>query len=194
MILPILAYGHPKLRQANNDITKNYPNLKKLIADMWDTLYADEGAGLAAPQVGKSIRLFLVDSAQMYNNTSSRGKEKFIGDEGIKEVFINPEITETQGKDWVQTEGCLSFPNLNLDISRKISCTIKYLNENFEPKERTFIGTTARVIMHEYDHIEGILFTDYVNKEAIKQDLEKISNGDVNVNYKMIFNNSTKQF
>ncbi len=192
MILPILAYGHPKLRQNNNDITKNYPNLKNLISDMWETLYADDGAGLAAPQIGKSIRLFIVDSVQIYKNSNSRGRERFIGDEGIKEVFINPEITETNGNMWIQAEGCLSFPTLSLDIGRKISCTIKYLNENFEEKERIFIGTTARVILHEYDHIEGILFTDYINKEAIKDELEKISRGDVNVNYKMVFNNSPK--
>ena len=187
MKLPILAYGHPKLRQKCEDITKNYPKLDTLIEDMWETLNAANGAGLAAPQVGRSIRMFILDTAEEYEQSSIRAKEKFIGDKGITEVFINPKIIETAGDMWSNTEGCLSIPNVWVDTERKMSLIIKYLNKDFEEKEMFYSGATARAIFHEYDHIEGILFTDYADNPVIKDKLERIKRGDVKVNYKMLF-------
>jgi len=187
MKLPILAYGHPKLRQKCEDITKNYPKLDTLIEDMWETLNAANGAGLAAPQVGRSIRMFILDTAEEYEQSSIRAKEKFIGDKGITEVFINPKIIETAGDMWSNTEGCLSIPNVWVDTERKMSLIIKYLNKDFEEKEMFYSGATARAIFHEYDHIEGILFTDYADNSVINDKLERIKRGDVKVNYKMLF-------
>ncbi|MDR3626989.1 MAG: peptide deformylase [Ignavibacteriaceae bacterium] len=187
MKLPILAYGHPKLRQKCEDITKNYPKLDNLIEDMWETLYAANGAGLAAPQVGRSIRLFVIDTIEEYDQSSTKGREKFVGDKGITEVFINPQIIERAGKVWSNTEGCLSIPNVWVDTERKMSLIIRYLNKDFEEREMFFSGATARAIFHEYDHIEGILFTDYSNNPVIKDKLERIARGDVKVNYKMLF-------
>jgi peptide deformylase len=188
MKLPILAYGHPKLRQKCESITQSYPKLNNLIDDMWETLYAANGAGLAAPQVGRSIRLFILDTVQEYEQSSIRGKEKFLGDKGIMEVFINPQIIEKAGNVWSSPEGCLSIPNVWVDTERKMSVIIKYLNQNFEEKEMFFSGESARAILHEYDHIEGILFTDYADNNVIKGKLERISRGDVKVGYKMLFN------
>jgi peptide deformylase len=187
MKLPILAYGHPKLRQKCEDITKNYPKLDNLIEDMWETLYAANGAGLAAPQVGRSIRLFVIDTIEEYDQSSTKGREKFVGDKGITEVFINPKIIEAAGKVWSNPEGCLSIPNVWVDTERKMSLIIRYLNGNFDEREMFFSGATARAIFHEYDHIEGILFTDYANNPVIKDKLERISRGDVKVSYKMLF-------
>jgi peptide deformylase len=192
MKYPILAYGHPKLRQKCDNISKSYPRLTKLIDDMWETLYAANGAGLAAPQIGKSIRLFILDTIEEYKQSTIREREKFIGDEGIKEVFINPTILETAGNTWYSPEGCLSIPNVWVDTERKMSLIIKYFNEGFEEKEMFFSGETARAIFHEYDHIEGILFTDYADNKVIKDKLERISRGDVKVNYKMLFNKPGK--
>lgn len=187
MKLPILAYGHPKLRQKCEDITKNYPKLDNLIEDMWETLFAANGAGLAAPQVGRSIRLFVIDTIEEYDQSSTKGREKFVGDKGITEVFINPQIIERAGKVWSNTEGCLSIPNVWVDTERKMSLIIRYLNKDFEEREMFFSGATARAIFHEYDHVEGILFTDYSNNPVIKDKLERIARGDVKVNYKMLF-------
>jgi len=188
MKLPILAYGHPKLREKCENITQSYPKLKNLLDDMWDTLYAANGAGLAAPQIGRSIRLFILDTSQEYEQSNIRDREKFVIDKGIVEVFINPQITEITGDDWSSAEGCLSIPNVWVDTKRKMSLTIKYLNADFEEKEFFFSGETARAIFHEYDHIEGILFTDYADNKVIKEKLDRISRGDVKVGYKMLFN------
>ena len=188
MILPIIAYGHPKLRLQCREISRNYTQLRTLIKNMWETMYAASGAGLAAPQVGQSLRLFIVDSVQIYDNSSYKERKLFISDQGVKEVFINPVIIERAGEDWIETEGCLSIPLLQLDIERKMSVVIKYLNEDFIEKERIFSGVTARTVMHEYDHIEGILFTDYVDKENVREQLDRITRGDVDVDYKMKFN------
>jgi peptide deformylase len=193
MKLPILAYGHPKLRQKCKNITKSYPKLKNLIDDMWETLYAANGAGLAAPQIDRSIRLFILDTVEEYEQSTLKEKGKFVGDKGITEVFINPQILESAGNVWSSPEGCLSIPNVWVDTERKMSLIIKYLNENFEEKEMFFSGATARAIFHEYDHIEGILFTDYADNRVIKDKLERISRGEVKVNYKMLFNRPDKQ-
>ena len=189
MILPVIAYGNPILKQKSKDISSHLPWVDKLIKDMWKTLYAANGAGLAAPQVGRLVRLFIVDTVQVYDHSDIKEKEMFIGDTGIKEVFINPNIIEISGKLWTETEGCLSLPGLDLEIERNILVTIKYLDENFSEHKKTFIGTTARTILHEYDHIEGVLISDYKNYEDIKDELIKISRGLIKVDYRMKFNN-----
>ena len=185
MILPVLACGYPVLKQKGNDISSHLPWVDKLIKDMWKTLYAAKGAGLAAPQVGRSARLFIVDTVQVYDQSNYTEREMFIGDTGIKEVFINPRIVETSGKLWTQVEGCLSLPGLELEIERNMLVTIRYLDQSFIEHEKTFIGVTARTILHEYDHIEGVLISDYKKPDEIQDDLDKISKGKVNVNYKM---------
>ncbi len=191
MIFPIIAYGHPKLRHKCETIAANNVRLQNLIASMWETMYASVGSGLAAPQIGKSLRLFTVDTEQVYDNSSHKERKLFLGDKGIKQVFINPVILETAGESWVQTEGCLSIPRIQLDIERKMSVVIRYLNEDFVEKESLFIGQTARTVLHEYDHIEGILFTDYVDKKDIQDGLDRIIGGGVKTDYKMKFNKIT---
>jgi peptide deformylase len=191
MVLPIVAYGNPVLRKVGVDITPEYPGLQKLIADMWETLYNSKGVGLAAPQVNKNIRLFVVDSVQIIENLDADEQEQFPGDEGYKGVFINARIAETEGEDWPYNEGCLSIPKIREDIFRKETVTIRFFDENFNEHTKTFNGVTARVILHEYDHIEGKLFIDYLKplkKNLLKRKLNDISKGKVSVDYKMAFN------
>ncbi len=188
MIFPIIAYGHPKLRQKCETIVSNNAQLHNLIANMWETMYSSVGSGLAAPQIGKSLRLFTVDTVQVYENRSYKNRKMFMGDKGIKEVFINPVIVETAGENWTQVEGCLSIPGIELEIERKMSVVIKYLDKNFIEKESLFIGQTARTVLHEYDHIEGILFTDYADKTDIREELDRITSGGIKTDYKMKFN------
>lgn len=190
MILPIVAYGAPVLREISQDITPDYPDLQKLIDNMWETMYASSGVGLAAPQINKPIRLFVVDSEQIINNLEEDEENLYPGDHGIKQVFINAKIVETGGDDWAYNEGCLSIPKVREDVYRPEKLKIRYVDENFQPHERTFHGVTARVIFHEYDHIEGKLFIDYLKplkKRMIKGRLEDISKGKVRVDYKMTF-------
>jgi|SRR5690606_4299262 len=189
MILPIVAYGNPVLRSKTENIDKDYPGLDKLLADMWETMYASNGVGLAAPQVNKPVRVFIVDSAQMFE-ASEETAEEFDDAPGIKEVFINPEILEFDGEEWDYEEGCLSIPKIREDISRPEFVTVKYMNENFEEKTVRFSGLSARIIQHEYDHIEGKLFIDYLKplkRKLLKGKLEDISKGKVRVDYKMSF-------
>lgn len=191
MILPIVAYGNPVLRKVGADIAPEYPGLQKLIEDMWETLYNSKGVGLAAPQVNKDIRLFIVDSIQIIENLDVDEKDQFPGDEGYKGVFINAHIAETDGDEWAYNEGCLSIPKIREDIFRRESVTINFLDENFKEHTETFIGVTARVILHEYDHIEGKLFIDYLKplkKSLLKRKLNDISKGKISVDYKMAFN------
>jgi|SRR5690242_6119453 len=191
MVLPIVAYGNPVLRKVGTDITPEYPGLQKLIEDMWETLYNSKGVGLAAPQVNKDIRLFVVDSVQIIENLDEDEKDLYPGDEGYKGVFINAHIAETEGEEWPYNEGCLSIPKIREDILRKERVTINFLDENFQEHTKTFIGVTARVILHEYDHIEGKLFIDYLKplkKSLLKRKLNDISRGKVSVDYKMAFN------
>jgi peptide deformylase len=191
MVLPIVAYGNPVLRKVGTDITPGYPGLQKLIEDMWETLYNSKGVGLAAPQVNKDIRLFVVDSVQIIENLDADEKDLYPGDEGYKGVFINAHIAETEGEEWPYNEGCLSIPKIREDILRKERVTINFLDENFQEHTKTFIGVTARVILHEYDHIEGKLFIDYLKplkKSLLKRKLNDISRGKVSVDYKMAFN------
>jgi len=189
MILPIVAYGSPVLRKVAENIDANYPDLEKLIANMWETMYASNGVGLAAPQINKSIRLFVMDSAQIFENLEAGDEEHGYPDKpGIKQVFINPKIVSLTGKEWSYNEGCLSIPKIREDVTRFDTVTLTYVNEQFEPQEATFSGITARVILHEYDHLEGKLFIDYMKplkKKLIQGKLNDISKGKIRVDYKM---------
>jgi peptide deformylase len=181
MIYPIVAYGDPVLKTLAKDIDPNDTqlDLKKLVADMYETMYHANGVGLAAPQIGLAIRLFVVDSFKMNDD-----------DKGIKKVFVNPKIISETGDKWAFEEGCLSIPNVRENVSRCANILIHYFDEDWNEYEETFNGMDARVIQHEYDHIEGILFTDHISifkKRLLKTKLGKISKGDVKVDYKMKF-------
>jgi peptide deformylase len=192
MVLPIVAYGNPVLRKVGMDISPGYPGLQKLIEDMWETMYNSKGVGLAAPQVNKDIRLFVMDSIQIIDNLEEDEKDDYPGDDGYKGVFINAKVQETDGEEWPYNEGCLSIPKIREDILRKETVTIHFFDENFQEHTKTFNGITARVILHEYDHIEGKLFIDYLKplkKSLLKRKLNDISKGKVSVDYRMSFNN-----
>jgi peptide deformylase len=183
MILPIYAYGFPVLKRIAEDITPDYPNLKELIANMWDTMYDAHGVGLAAPQIGVSIRLFTIDSTQVE-------KEDAPNHVGFKRVFINAQKIEETGNRWSYEEGCLSIPNIRGEVMRPPLLKIRYLDENFKEHIDTFDGINARVIQHEYDHLQGILFTEHlspVKRTLIKNKLENIRRGKVNADYRMKF-------
>lgn len=190
MILPIVAYGHPVLRKRAKDIKADDPGLDKLIADMWETLYASNGVGLAAPQVNRDIRLFIVDTEQMFRNMDEEGKNEYPGDTGTKAVFINARIKELNGDEWLYNEGCLSIPKIREDIYRQETVTLQYRDEQFQEQVTTFSGLSARVILHEYDHIQGKLFIDHISplkRKLMNGKLNDISKGKVNVDYKMLF-------
>lgn len=194
MILPIVAYGNPVLRKVANEIDTEYPGLSALIANMWETMYASNGVGLAAPQINKSIRLFIVDTVQIFENRDENDKdddaEMYGDDGGIKKVFLNAHIKSLNGKLWKYNEGCLSIPKVREDVQREQEVTIEYEDENFELHTETFTGITARVILHEYDHIEGKLFIDYLpvlKRKLIKGKLNDIEKGKIKVDYKMSF-------
>lgn len=192
MIFPIVAYGHPVLRKVAKDIDSGYPELEKLIADMWETMYASNGVGLAAPQIAKDIRLFVVDSQQIFSNMEEedRKEQTYPDDPGIKQVFINAHIVEEHGDDWAYNEGCLSIPKIREDIYRAEEVTITYADEYFVQHKRTFSGITARIILHEYDHLEGKLFIDHISplkRKLLKRKLDDISKGVVSVDYKMLY-------
>ena len=190
MILPIVAYGTPILRVVSKDITPDYPNLSKLIEDMWETMYSSNGVGLAAPQINRDIRLFVVDSTQIFTNLDEDEKDKYPDGPGIKQVFINAHITALDGEEWAYNEGCLSIPKIREDVVRSSAVTLEYVDENFQPQVATFNGISARVILHEYDHIEGKLFIDYLKpmkKKLLKGKLDDITKGKINVDYKMSF-------
>lgn len=190
MTLPIVAYGAPILRRVCKDITPDYPNLDKLIADMWETMYESNGVGLAAPQVNRDIRLFVVDSSQIFRNQDEEDKGKYPDEPGIKEVFINARIKEFNGEEWLYNEGCLSIPKIREDISRPEEITIEYVDESFTPKTASLVGITARIVQHEYDHIEGKLFIDYLKplrKKMLRGKLNDISKGKLRMDYKMMY-------
>ena len=189
MILPIVAYGDSVLKKKAIDIKKNYPELKKLISNMFKTMYAAQGVGLAAPQVGLSIRLFIIDTFPFSEEESLSDADKNQL-KSFKKTFINPEIIEENGSNWNFNEGCLSIPNVREEITRKSEIKIRYLDENFKTHIDKYDGLVARVIQHEYDHIEGVLFTDKVSnfkKRLIKSKLKSITLGKVDVNYAMRF-------
>ena len=189
MILPIIAYGDPVLRKVGVEISKDYPNLLELIENMKETMFNAQGVGLAAPQIGLAIRLFIVDTSPFAEDDDLDNTEQlFLKD--FKKVFINAKILNEEGDEWAFNEGCLSIPNIREDVFRKDTITIEYLDENFEKHTETIGGLAARVVQHEYDHIEGILFTDKVSslkKRLLKKKLENISKGKVSVDYRMKF-------
>jgi peptide deformylase len=190
MILSIVAYGAPVLRKKAEPITKDYPELETLLANMWETMYSSNGVGLAAPQINKNCRIFLVDSTQIFENLEYEEKGKYADEPGIKAVFINPIIEKLEGEEWLYNEGCLSIPKIREDISRPESVTLRYVDEKFVEHVKTFVGITARVIQHEYDHIEGKLFIDYIKplrKKMLQSKLNDISKGKIKVDYKMSF-------
>ncbi|WP_372975767.1 peptide deformylase [Muriicola sp.] len=189
MILPIVAYGDPVLRKISTEIDKAYEGLDSLISNMWETMYNASGVGLAAPQIGLAIRLFLVDTTPFADDEELSEEEQKQLD-GFKKVFINAKILEETGDSWAFNEGCLSIPDIREDITRLDTITIRYQDENFVEHTETFDGLLARVIQHEYDHIEGILFTDKVSslkKRLLKGKLSNISKGKIQVDYRMRF-------
>ncbi len=190
MILPIVAYGNPVLRKLASPITPDFPQLEKLLEDMWETMYASNGVGLAAPQVNKEIRLFIIDTAQMFAGMNEDEQKEYNDAPGEKIVFINAQIDELDGDEWSYNEGCLSIPKIREDVYRQESVTMTYQDENFASHTKTFTGLTARVILHEYDHIEGKLFIDHITllkRKLMKGKLNDISKGKVSVDYKMSF-------
>lgn len=194
MILPIVAYGDPLLRKVGKEIDKDYPNLEELIENMTETMHTAKGVGLAAPQVGKSIRLFIIDASPFEENEELEEDERaFLKD--FKGVFINPKIIEEDGGEWAFNEGCLSIPNINEDVLREEQIDIEYLDENFQVHKKSLNGLAARIFQHEYDHLEGVLFTDKLStlkKRLLKKRLANISKGNIDVAYRMKFPLSKK--
>ncbi|MDF1517625.1 MAG: peptide deformylase [Lutibacter sp.] len=189
MILPIIAYGDPVLRKMGIDIDKEYPNLSELIENMKETMINARGVGLAAPQIGKAIRLFIVDTSPFGDDEDLSDKEKeYLS--SFKKVFINAQILKEEGDEWAFNEGCLSIPGITEDVFRQEKITLEYFDENFEKHTEVVDGMAARVIQHEYDHIEGVLFIDKIaslTKRLIKKKLENITKGLVDTDYKMKF-------
>lgn len=184
MIYPIAAYGSPVLKKKAREVEQDHEGLEQLISDMFETMYESEGVGLAAPQISLSLRLFVIDASPF--------KDEEPALEGFKKVFINPEIIEETGEPWKFNEGCLSIPGIREDVSRNPVIVVNYFDENFNEKEETFSGLAARIIQHEYDHIEGVLFTDRLGplkRQLLKGKLNDISKGIVDVNYRMRFPN-----
>ena len=195
MILPIVAYGDPVLRKVAKEIDANYPNLSELIENMRQTMYNASGVGIAAPQIGKSIRLFLID-ATPFAEDEDLSEEDRAQLKDFKKVFINPRIIEENGDEWAFNEGCLSIPDIREEVFRPDTVTFSYQDENFKDHKVTLTGIAARVFQHEYDHLEGILFTDKLSslkKRILKKKLEKISLGKVSSNYRMRFPNLKKR-
>ena len=190
MILPIVAYGAPVLRKVCRDISPDYPDLNKLLEDMWETMYASNGVGLAAPQINRDIRLFIVDSSQIFRNQDEEDKGKYADEPGIKQVFINARLQQLDGGEWTYNEGCLSIPKIREDITRPEEIMIEYVDENFQPKTEKFVGITARIVQHEYDHIQGKLFIDYLKplrKKMLSGKLNDITKGKLKMDYKMTY-------
>jgi len=190
MFLPIVAYGQSILRKVGVAIDASYPQLNELIADMWETMYKSNGVGLAAPQINNSIRLFVIDTIQIVEGFDEEDKKEYPNEKGVKKVFINAQIIEESGEEWAYNEGCLSIPKVREDVNRKKVVLIKYQDEHFVEHTESFDGITARVIQHEYDHIEGKLFIDHITplqKRLLKKKLDDISSGKVRVDYRMLF-------
>jgi peptide deformylase len=189
MIIPIYGYGEPVLRKVGEEITPEYPNLKEVIANMYDTMYNAYGVGLAAPQVGLAIRLFIVDT-EPFSDSDDLTTEEKVALNGFKRTFINAKMLKEEGEEWGFNEGCLSIPEVREDVFRNEKITIEYSDENFVRKTEVFDGLIARVIQHEYDHIEGILFTDKISslkKTLIKKKLQNIMEGKARPDYRMKF-------
>ncbi|MEY3085290.1 MAG: hypothetical protein RL037_1470 [Bacteroidota bacterium] len=192
MILPIIAYGDPVLKKEAEEIEESYPDLQQLISDMFETMYLAKGVGLAAPQIGKSIRLFIVDGSPFADEEGEEPDPKAKGIEHFKKVFINPIIEEESGPKWSFQEGCLSIPKIRENVIRNEKITLTYFDEKWNFHEEVYDGYAARIIQHEYDHIEGVLFTDHLNplkKKLLHKRLVNISNGEISIDYKMKFPN-----
>ena len=182
MILPVFAFGQPVLKKKAIDIQSDYAGLENLISNMWETMYAAHGVGIAAPQIGASIRLFVIDSIQIMEEDKKA--------EGIKKVFINAKIIEETGDLWSYEEGCLSIPNIRGDVERNQKVRVQYLDENFKMHDEIYEGINARVIQHEYDHIEGVLFIEKLKplkKKLIQRKLNDIKTGKATADYKIKF-------
>ncbi|MBN2610959.1 MAG: peptide deformylase [Bacteroidales bacterium] len=180
MVYPIVVYGSPVLRKVAGKIDKDYPNLQKFIADMWETMYKSDGVGLAAPQIGKSVRMFVIDTAEL--------DEKNPDLQNFKKTFINPEIINREGEITTYNEGCLSLPKIHEDVNRESKVRIQYYDENWQFHDEEYDGVKARVIQHEYDHLQGILFIDHLSplrKKLLKGKLNDITKGKVDVDYKI---------
>ena len=180
MILPIVAYGSPVLRKETEEIEEG-SDINELISNMFDTMYASSGVGLAGPQIGESLRIFIVDASPFSEQLQLKD---------FKKVFINPIIEAEKGKEWPFSEGCLSIPGIREEVIRKPTVRISYFDENWTLHEETFEGIAARIIQHEYDHVEGVLFTDHLNpfkRRLLKRKLDDISKGIVDIDYKMKF-------
>ena len=191
MILPIIAFGNPVLKRIADEVPENFEGLSSLLTDMFETMYAAKGVGLAAPQIGESIRLFIVDGSPFSNEEGEEIDPKAIGIEGFKKVFINPIIEEESGDLWPFQEGCLSIPKIRENVNRKERICVSYYDENWSFHREEFDGYKARIIQHEYDHLEGILFTDKLSplkKKLLSKRLGNVSIGIVEVDYKMKFN------
>lgn len=189
MILPIVAYGHPVLRKECEDVDQHYPELTRLIEDMWETMYHTNGVGLAAPQINRPVRIFVVDTEQIVEGFDEEDKKEYPDERAIKKVFINAHAVSLSGEPWAYNEGCLSIPKVREDIKRPEHIRLRYVDEQFNEHEEDFYGITARVIQHEYDHIDGKLFIDYLpplKKRLLKKKLEDISKGKVRVDYRML--------
>jgi len=196
MILPIVAYGSNILKVKATDVDTQDPQLKKLIADMWETMYEANGVGLAAPQIGVSKRLFVIDASPFAQDEELTPEEAAVL-KGFKSVFINPTMLDETGEEWDFTEGCLSIPNIREDVSRKEEITIRFWDEQLKEQTLTLNGLVARVVQHEYDHIEGVLFTDKLSplkKRLLKRKLNDIAKGNIKPEYKMRFStNKTRK-
>lgn len=191
MILPIIGYGDPVLRKIGEELTPDYPNLKEIIANMYETMYNASGVGLAAEQVGLSLRLFVIDTTPFSDDEDLEDKEQNQL-KGFKKTFINAKIIKEEGEEWAFNEGCLSIPDVREDVYRKPTVTIEYCEEDFVMKTEVFDGLIARVIQHEYDHIEGILFTDHLSmlkKKLVGKKLQNIMEGKARPDYRMKFAN-----
>lgn len=191
MKLPILSYGHSILTKPGREVDTKDPGLDQLIDNMWETLYAANGVGLAAPQIDRSLRLFIVDSEQTYLAMDEEDREEYFrGDHGIRETFINARITQKSDNLWIDTEGCLSIPTVSVDVQRPWSIEIEYLDKNLSKTKQTFWGATARMIQHEFDHTQGVLFLEYLSsfkRTILKRQLAQITAGEVNTKYLMKF-------
>lgn len=184
MVLPIYAYGQPVLKKVAESIGPDYPDLAELIANMWETMYAAEGVGLAAPQIGLAVRLFVIDTEQL-EKPDKPDQEK-----GFKKVFINAEMLDETGELWSYEEGCLSIPRITGDVERLPHIRLRYLDEQMVEHEELFEGINARVIQHEYDHIQGVLFTEHLKplkRRLIRRKLDNIRDGKIETDYKMRF-------
>jgi peptide deformylase len=188
MVMPIVAYGHPVLRKVAGEIGRDYPDLSLLINDMFETMYASSGVGLAAPQVNLSIRLMVIDASPFAEDIPEA--------RGFKRVLINPHIIEETGEEWTFNEGCLSIPDVREDVIRKQTVRIQYFDDQWGFHDETYSNVMGRIIQHEYDHLEGILFVDRVNsfrKVLLRRRLQDISQGKIKVDYKMVFPNLKKR-